>query len=99
MINLKSLIHSKKYWLLAQPDSFYFNILPFAEDVREFQFPSFSSFPSSWQPDQQQQEAADDLVRMLDLAPFDRKEVLQPDYTPNPVLEVCHLSLRYHFDY
>ncbi|THU63792.1 hypothetical protein C4D60_Mb01t19570 [Musa balbisiana] len=70
-----------------QPDSFYFNILPFAEDVREFQFPSFSSFPSSWQPDQQQQEAADDLVRMLDLAPFDRKEVLQPDYTPNPVLE------------
>ncbi|XP_064948605.1 ATP-dependent DNA helicase 2 subunit KU80-like [Musa acuminata AAA Group] len=69
------------------PDSFYFNILPFAEDVREFQFPSFSSFPSSWQPDQQQQEAADDLVRMLDLAPFDRKEVLQPDYTPNPVLE------------
>ncbi|XP_009399523.2 ATP-dependent DNA helicase 2 subunit KU80 isoform X1 [Musa acuminata AAA Group] len=69
------------------PDSFYFNILPFAEDVREFQFPSFSNFPSSWQPDQQQQEAADDLVRMLDLAPFDRKEVLQPDYTPNPVLE------------
>ncbi|CAL9759832.1 unnamed protein product [Musa acuminata subsp. burmannicoides] len=69
------------------PDSFYFNILPFAEDVREFQFPSFSSFPSSWQPDQQQQEAADDLVRMLDLASFDRKEVLQPDYTPNPVLE------------
>ncbi|URD75280.1 Ku C terminal domain like [Musa troglodytarum] len=69
------------------PDSFYFNILPFAEDVREFQFPSFSSFPSAWQPDQQQQEAADDLVRMLDLAPSDRKEVLQPDYTPNPVLE------------
>ncbi|XP_026660873.2 ATP-dependent DNA helicase 2 subunit KU80 isoform X2 [Phoenix dactylifera] len=68
------------------PDSFYFNVLPFVEDVREFQFPSFSSFPSSWQPNEQQQEAADNLVKMLDLAPSS-KEVLQPDYTPNPVLE------------
>ncbi|GMP42988.1 hypothetical protein CsSME_00012534 [Camellia sinensis var. sinensis] len=42
------------------PDSFYFNVLPFAVDVREFQFPSFSNF-SSWQPNEQQQEAADNL--------------------------------------
>ncbi|WOK98096.1 ATP-dependent DNA helicase 2 subunit KU80 isoform X3 [Canna indica] len=68
------------------PDSFYFNVLPFAEDVREFQFPSFSNFPSC-QPDEQQQEVADDLVRMLDLAPSDTKEVLQADFTANPVLE------------
>ncbi|XP_072966098.1 ATP-dependent DNA helicase 2 subunit KU80 isoform X1 [Typha angustifolia] len=69
------------------PDSFYFNVLPFAEDVREFQFPSFSSLPSSWQPNEEQQEAADNLVRMLDLAPSGRQEMLQPDFTPNPVLE------------
>ncbi|XP_009604926.1 ATP-dependent DNA helicase 2 subunit KU80 [Nicotiana tomentosiformis] len=69
------------------PDSFYFNILPFAEDVREFQFPSFSNLPSSMQPNEKQQEAADKLVQMLDLAPPGKQEILPPDFTPNPVLE------------
>ncbi|XP_060218825.1 ATP-dependent DNA helicase 2 subunit KU80 [Lycium barbarum] len=69
------------------PDSFYFNILPFAEDVREFQFPSFSNLPSSMQPNEKQQEAADKLVQMLDLAPPGKQELLPPDFTPNPVLE------------
>lgn len=68
------------------PDSFYFNVLPFAEDIREFQFRSFSSLPSSSQPTEEQQEAADNLVKMLDLAPAGR-EVLKPNFTPNPVLE------------
>ncbi|XP_042405797.1 ATP-dependent DNA helicase 2 subunit KU80-like [Zingiber officinale] len=67
------------------PDSFYFNVLPFAEDVREFQFPSLSKF-SSCQPDEKQQEAADDFVKMLDLTSSNGKELLQPEYTPNPVL-------------
>ncbi|KAM0945487.1 putative DNA helicase [Dioscorea sansibarensis] len=69
------------------PDSCYFNILPFAEDVREFQFPSFSRFPAAWLPNAYQQEAADNFVRMLDLAPSDRDEMLKPEFTPNPVLE------------
>ncbi|CBI38851.3 unnamed protein product, partial [Vitis vinifera] len=69
------------------PDSFYFNVLPYAEDVQEFQFPSFSNLPLSWQPNEEQQEAADDLVQMLYLAPFGREESLLPDVTPNPVLE------------
>ncbi|OEL25480.1 ATP-dependent DNA helicase 2 subunit KU80, partial [Dichanthelium oligosanthes] len=68
-------------------DSFYFNVLPFAEDIREFQFRSFSSLPSSSQPTEEQQEAADNLVKMLDLAPPGR-EVLKPEFTPNPMLEV-----------
>lgn len=68
-------------------DSFYFNILPFAEDIREFQFRSFSSLPSSSQPTKEQQEAADNLVKMLDLAPPGREEILKPDFTPNPMLE------------
>ncbi|CAK9154517.1 unnamed protein product [Ilex paraguariensis] len=78
------------------PDSFYFNVLPFAEDVREFQFPSFGNFPSSWQPSEQQQEAADNLVKMLDLAPAGKEEALQPDFTPNPVLErfYRHLEMK-----
>uniref|UniRef100_A0ACD5WEQ4 Uncharacterized protein n=1 Tax=Avena sativa TaxID=4498 RepID=A0ACD5WEQ4_AVESA len=69
------------------PDSFYFNILPFAEDVREFQFRSFSRLPPSSQPTEEQQEAADNLVKMLDLAPPGREEILRPDFTPNPMLE------------
>ncbi|KAJ1440679.1 SPOC-like, C-terminal domain superfamily [Sesbania bispinosa] len=69
------------------PDSFYFNVLPFAEDVREFQFPSFTNFPASCQPNEQQLESAANLVKMLDLAPHGKEEVLQPDFTPNPVLE------------
>jgi len=67
-------------------DSFYFNVLPFAEDIREFQFRSLSSLPSSSQPTEEQQEAADNLVKMLDLAPPGR-EVLKPEFTPNPMLE------------
>ncbi|KAJ6320513.1 hypothetical protein OIU78_015831 [Salix suchowensis] len=80
----------------STPDSFYFNTLPFAEDVREFQFPSFSSFPASWQPNEQQQEAADNLVKMLDLAPSAKQEALLPDFTPNPILErfYRHLELK-----
>ncbi|MFQ6661858.1 hypothetical protein Gotur_029876 [Gossypium turneri] len=80
---------------LEFPDSFYFNVLPFAEDVREYQFPSFNSFPASWQPNDQQQKAADELVQMLDLAPSG-KEALLPEFTPNPVLErfYRHLELK-----
>ena len=79
--------------IAGQPDSFYFNVLPFAEDVREFQFPSFNNFPASWQPNEQQQEAADNLVKMLDLAPSGKEEALQPEFTPNPVLEVLFFFL------
>lgn len=42
----------------------------------------------------QQQEAADNLVKMLDLAPSSKVETLQPEFTPNPVLEVLK-----HADY
>ncbi|XP_024027861.1 ATP-dependent DNA helicase 2 subunit KU80 isoform X2 [Morus notabilis] len=76
------------------PDSFYFNVLPFAEDVREFQFPSFSNFPDSWLPTEQQQEAADNFVRMFDLAPPGKEEALPPDLTPNPVLERFYRCLE-----
>lgn len=79
----------------AQPDSFYFNVLPYAEDVREFQFPSFSNLPASWQPNEEQQEAADNLVKMLDLAPHGSEEALMPDFTPNPVLEVINMPFSY----
>ncbi|KAM7260780.1 hypothetical protein ACFE04_026255 [Oxalis oulophora] len=78
------------------PDSFYFNVLPLADDIREFQFPSFSNFPASWLPNEQQQEVADNFVKMLNLAPSGRTEILEPDLTPNPVLQrfYRHLALK-----
>ncbi|XVF79890.1 hypothetical protein PTKIN_Ptkin15bG0027000 [Pterospermum kingtungense] len=78
------------------PDSFYFNVLPFVEDVREYQFPSFNSLPASLQPNEQQQKAADEFVQRLDLAPSGKEEMLLPDFTPNPVLErfYRHLELK-----
>ncbi|XP_050237337.1 ATP-dependent DNA helicase 2 subunit KU80 [Mercurialis annua] len=78
------------------PDSFFFNVLPFAEDVREFQFPSFSNFPAPWQPSEQQQAAADELVMALDLAPPGKEEILRPEFTPNPILErfYHHLEVK-----
>ena len=82
------------FFFSPQLDSFYFNVLPYAEDVQEFQFPSFSKLPLSWQPNEEQQEAADNLVKMLDLAPFGKKEALLPDLTPNPVLEVINYVIH-----
>ncbi|PKI67105.1 hypothetical protein CRG98_012526 [Punica granatum] len=62
--------------------SSYFN------DIREFQFPSFGNLPTSLQPNEDQQKAADNFVMMLDLGPSDdHQEILSPDFTPNPVLE------------
>ncbi|GAB2235001.1 hypothetical protein Droror1_Dr00004277 [Drosera rotundifolia] len=69
------------------PDCLYFNTLPFVEDIREFQFPSFDDLPAAWQPSDMQQEAADNLVKMLDLAPPGKTEVLRPELTPNPSLQ------------
>lgn len=68
-------------------DSFYFNVIPFVEDIREFPFASFDSLPASQQPNIVQQEAADSFVQMLDLAPPEREEALRPEFTLNPVLE------------
>lgn len=68
-------------------DSFYFNVIPFVEDIREFPFASFDSLPASQKPNIVQQEAADNFVHMLDLAPPEREEALRPEFTLNPVLE------------
>lgn len=74
--------------ICRQADGFYFNVIPFSDDLREFQFKSFSSMPESLQPNNEQQEAADNLVRMLDLSPDYGEELLQPEQTVNPILQV-----------
>lgn len=56
--------------------------------MREFYFDSFTSAPDALQPSEAQQEAADNLVRMLDLSPEGGDEFLQPEHTINPVLQV-----------
>lgn len=61
--------------------------------MREFRFTSFSSMPESLQPSCEQQEAAYNLVRMLDLSPSEDEELLQPEQTINPVLQVGLINL------
>jgi len=78
-------------------DSFYFNVLPFAKDIGKFQFPSFSRLPSLSQPTEEQQKAADNFVSMLNLAPSGR-EVLEPEFTPNPMLEVLFFVVEHHVE-
>lgn len=51
-----------------EPDGFYFNTLPFAEDVREFYFPPLESLPANQQPTPVQLRAAEELVQSLMLA-------------------------------
>ncbi|BBN01731.1 ATP-dependent DNA helicase 2 subunit 2 [Marchantia polymorpha subsp. ruderalis] len=68
-------------------DCFYFNNIPFSEDLREFAFASFKDRPSTQQPTRLQQEAADALVQMMDLVPYPGQEFLMPERTVNPVLQ------------
>lgn len=77
--------------LCFQADCFYFNILPFAEDMRDYVFASFNDLPAPQQPTSVQQEAADALVQMMDLAPPSLEEMLRPERTVNPVLQVCFI--------
>ncbi|KAH7425556.1 hypothetical protein KP509_11G060300 [Ceratopteris richardii] len=81
------------------PDCFYFNILPFMEDAREFPFKSLDNLPSNMQPSISQQEAADKLVKLFDLAPEDQEERLSPERTLNPVLQRWYQFLHHkHMD-
>lgn len=83
-----NLYERSKYDLFRQADAFYFNVVPFSDDMREFTFNNFKSVPESLQPNEAQQEAADNFVRMLDLAPDGGEELLQPEHTVNPILQV-----------
>jgi len=85
------------FYYVLQQDSFYFNVLPFAKDIGKFQFPSFSRLPSFSQPTEEQQKAADNFVSMLNLAPSGR-EVLKPEFTPNPMLEVLFFVVEHHVE-
>ncbi|KAG0556988.1 hypothetical protein KC19_11G093300 [Ceratodon purpureus] len=75
-------------------DGFYFNVIPYDDDIRAFQFKSFSSVPEPLQPNIDQQEAADNLVRMLDLSPDGDEELLQPEHTVNPILQRFYYFLH-----
>eukprot|EP00850_Spirogloea_muscicola_P018555 SM000171S03244 [mRNA] locus=s171:301062:307446:+ [translate_table: standard] len=67
------------------PDCFHFNVLPFAEDIREF---AFSSFDEKRKPTSEQLEIARSLVRKLDLGPSPvKEESYKPEDTVNPAIQ------------
>jgi len=76
-------------------ECFYYNSLPFAEDIRQYSFMSLSPLRArkSFVPSESQKVAAEQLILALDLssAAEDGKcnpvEALKPKYTYNPVLQ------------
>jgi hypothetical protein len=80
-----------------QPDSLIVNLLPFAEDIREYPFLALGDQPESKQPNVDQMELAEKLVQSMDLAPAGGEEMLEPEKTPNPTLKVrigCPIAIR-----
>jgi len=70
----------------------WFNQLPFAEDVRDFNFASIESNPA-FMPNEEQMAATNSLIQAMDLmtaatdADGDTMEAFQPSFTFNPVLQ------------
>ena len=68
-------------------DFLLFNTIPFAEDIRDYIFPSFFTLAPKLQPSDAQLTAAENLIKSMDLAP------LHPPGLPhmlqtNPVVKV-----------
>jgi ATP-dependent DNA helicase 2 subunit 2 len=69
-------------------DFFYFNTLPFAEDIRTYPFPSFERLNTN----EQQLQAAEDLIRSMDLMSAEEEdgapvESLKPAHTHHPIVQ------------
>eukprot|EP01065_Artemidia_motanka_P052147 TRINITY_DN9341_c0_g2_i1.p1 TRINITY_DN9341_c0_g2~~TRINITY_DN9341_c0_g2_i1.p1 ORF type:complete len:779 (+),score=293.22 TRINITY_DN9341_c0_g2_i1:73-2409(+) len=68
--------------------------LPFAEDVRGWEFPSLSG-PNAKDVPKETQKAAEDLVLGMDLmTALDGEEAVKPRETFNPVLQNFHQAVR-----
>jgi ATP-dependent DNA helicase 2 subunit 2 len=69
-------------------DFFYFNTLPFAEDIRSYPFPTFSRVNTT----EQQLQVAEDLIKSMDIMSVDTDndepmESLKPSQTYHPVVQ------------
>ncbi|GMH32617.1 hypothetical protein BSKO_00451 [Bryopsis sp. KO-2023] len=73
-------------------DCFVMNILPFAEDVRNYPFASFQSKPDLI-PSETQLNAAQKVIDAMDLTSHGDHEKLCPDSTVNPILHRFYLLL------
>eukprot|EP01132_Coremiostelium_polycephalum_P004803 gene4803-5989_t len=83
----------------------YYNTLPFADDIRQYQFPSISRnnplTRKSYIPSQEQLNAAQDLIDSMDLMKADEDEegepipALRPRYTYNPLLQHFYQCLHH----
>ncbi|GBG79817.1 hypothetical protein CBR_g30081 [Chara braunii] len=76
------------------PDTLLFNVLPFAEDIREYTFPSLTSFPQEILPTEAEIAAAEKLICSMDLATRGREEALRPETTLNPLLQRFYCFLE-----
>lgn len=82
----------------ANFDYLHFNRLPFAEDLRDFPFHSFTS-DERFEPSESQREAASSLIDDLDLTKVPssdgtEREKLNPVHTFNPILQRFYQALQ-----
>ena len=75
-----------------QPDVFLMNAAPFADDIREFTFGSFSS-KDTLKPSEKQMEIMAQIVQDGARMQHDEEEKLQTDLTSNPILHRFHRFL------
>lgn len=81
---------------------FYYHKLPFAEDIRQYQFPPLdpTRAKQSAVPSPEQVQAAEELINSLDLSCAgedeygDTTEVLKPKHTYNPVLQHFYQTVQ-----
>eukprot|EP00011_Vannellida_sp_DIVA3-517-6-12_P007195 CAMPEP_0114621812 /NCGR_PEP_ID=MMETSP0168-20121206/9418_1 /TAXON_ID=95228 ORGANISM="Vannella sp., Strain DIVA3 517/6/12" /NCGR_SAMPLE_ID=MMETSP0168 /ASSEMBLY_ACC=CAM_ASM_000044 /LENGTH=721 /DNA_ID=CAMNT_0001833015 /DNA_START=11 /DNA_END=2176 /DNA_ORIENTATION=- len=81
---------------------FYYHKLPFAEDIRQYQFPPLdpTRAKQSAVPSPEQVQAAENLINALDLSVAgedeygDTTEVLKPKHTYNPVLQHFYQTVQ-----
>ena len=72
---------------------FYFNLLPFSEDIRDFAFGTFEQNPNL-KITPTQKEATKNLVSSMRLKTADEDEILDPDFTFNPILQRFYKTIQ-----
>jgi len=81
----------------AQLELLHFVQCPFAEDLRDFQFPSLNQ--DRWQPSEEEEAAVDELLEAYDLKTndddADSEFDFEPESTLNPLLQRMYHSLSY----
>eukprot|EP01114_Cavostelium_apophysatum_P020328 TRINITY_DN6786_c0_g1_i1.p1 TRINITY_DN6786_c0_g1~~TRINITY_DN6786_c0_g1_i1.p1 ORF type:complete len:724 (+),score=198.04 TRINITY_DN6786_c0_g1_i1:75-2246(+) len=101
----RSIPHLGFLWphIKSDYECFFYNTLPFAEDIRQYTFASLAPERArkAFVPSQDQKNAAEELIRSLDLMKSaedeegNPMEALKPKHTYNPALQRFYQCVQY----